>query len=79
MRPEQIRAMMHLGILPEDAAVLDAFLMWGRLLDDPVLWQQRRDGALLLDVLAKLTAAEVIALRQRLDAAASVKRMTPSH
>ena len=76
MRPEEIKAMLRLGILADDAEMMDAFLLWGRVLRDPMLWHARRalapDATVvppLLPLLAKLTAAEVVALRQRLEAA----------
>lgn len=81
MRPEQIKAMLRLGILAADADVIDTFWLWGRLLRDPVLWQARLalapDSTVappLLDVLHKLTPVEVVALRQRLEAAEKVKQ-----
>lgn len=83
MRPEQIKVMLRLGILSDDADVIDAFLLWGRLLHDPVLWQARLalapDSTVappLVSVLAKLTPAEVVALRQRLEAAEKAKQPT---
>lgn len=75
MRLPELKAMLRLGLVDETVSELGAFLMWGRLLDDPVLWQARLDldpeatiVPPLLDVLKRLTAAEAVALRQRLDA-----------
>jgi hypothetical protein len=81
MRPAELKAMMRLGFVGEDADPVEAFLLWGRLLRDPVLWQARLalapDSTVvppLLDVLHKLMPVEVVALRQRLEAMEKVKR-----
>jgi hypothetical protein len=75
MRLPELKAMMRLGLVDETVSEFDAFLIWGRLKDDPVLWQMRVNidtgNAVmppLLPLLAKLTPAEVAALKQRLGA-----------
>jgi hypothetical protein len=78
MRPAELKAMMRLGLVGEDADPVEAFLLWGRLLHDPVLWQARLapDSTValpLVPVLAKLTPVEVVALRQRLEAMEKAK------
>jgi hypothetical protein len=74
MRPAELKAMMRLGLVGGDADPVEAFLLWGRLLHDPVLWQATiaPDSTValpLVPVLAALTPVEVVALRQRLEAA----------